>query len=130
MPWKNGTFTNEPPKWRWTPDYTDTLRAMWADGRSMRQIGDSIGTTRSAVASKISRLGLQHQHQNGYEPPAPLPNPPPEIPAPKPPVIWKPNGGCSELRPDGNKCGRTTQPGRPACAEHLTERYHRDKVTG
>lgn len=43
----------------WTDERIDTLRALWADGLSAREIADKLGhVTRSAVIGKIHRLGL------------------------------------------------------------------------
>lgn len=48
-----------PPEWlAWTPDQTETLRSMWLAGATGTEIGDKLGTSRSAIMGKIRRLGL------------------------------------------------------------------------
>jgi GcrA cell cycle regulator len=44
----------------WTPERTDALRALWAEGLSARAIADRLGdgTTRNTVIGKLDRLGL------------------------------------------------------------------------
>lgn len=44
----------------WTPERTDALRTLWAQGLSARAIADSFGdgTTRNTVIGKLDRLGL------------------------------------------------------------------------
>ena len=44
----------------WTNERVETVRALWADGKSFRQIAMALGdgVTRNAVCGKIHRLGL------------------------------------------------------------------------
>tara|TARA_R110000868_G_scaffold304136_1_gene564636 strand:+ start:490 stop:867 length:378 start_codon:yes stop_codon:yes gene_type:complete len=40
----------------WTPERDALVCTMWKAGHSMQQIGDALGTTRSAVSSRMRRL--------------------------------------------------------------------------
>ena len=43
----------------WTPEMESTLRKMWGDGRSAREIALALGgLTRNSVVGKLHRLGL------------------------------------------------------------------------
>ena len=42
----------------WTPQRTETLKRMWADGASCADIGRVVGKSRNAISGKIHRLGL------------------------------------------------------------------------
>lgn len=43
----------------WTPDRKDTLRRMWIEGRSSREIAEALGdVTRNAVMGMVNRMGL------------------------------------------------------------------------
>lgn len=44
----------------WTADRVETLRKLWREGMSARQIARSLGhgVTRNAVIGKVHRLGL------------------------------------------------------------------------
>jgi len=71
----------------WTDDRVETLKAMWAEGKSASQIAKELGgVTRNAVIGKVHRLGLSNRGPNGdrldeaegpasAEPPAPEPEP-------------------------------------------------------
>ena len=46
----------------WTDERVESLRAMWADGRSASQIAKELGgVTRNAVIGKVHRLGLSNR---------------------------------------------------------------------
>jgi GcrA cell cycle regulator len=50
----------------WTDERVETLRAMWAEGRSASQIAKELGgVTRNAVIGKVHRLGLSNRGPNG-----------------------------------------------------------------
>jgi len=111
----------------WTLERVDDLARLWSQGLSARQIADKLGSiTRNAVIGKAHRLNLQR----GVEEPEPAPEPPPPmladpIFAPMPEAKgWM----CRWPLDDPGRfglhiCGKTTQPGRPYCAEHLTIAY-------
>lgn len=42
----------------WDDGRIETLRALWADGQTARDIGEVLGCTRNAVIGKVHRLGL------------------------------------------------------------------------
>lgn len=43
----------------WTPDRKDTLRRMWVEGKTSRQIAEALGdVTRNAVMGMVNRMGL------------------------------------------------------------------------
>lgn len=45
----------------WTMERLDTLRAMWADGKTCLQIAAALKTSRSAIAGKVRRLKLDRR---------------------------------------------------------------------
>lgn len=114
---------------QWTSDRVDSLTRLWAEGLSARQIADKLGgVTRNAVIGKAHRLNLKR----GSELPVyhkPEPPPPPRV---EPPVFrpmpevksWMCRWQIDEPGRFGLYiCGKTVQPGRPYCAEHLTLAY-------
>ncbi len=49
----------------WTMEQLDTLRSMWAEGRTAREIGAVLKRTRNSILGKAHRLGLpKHQGAN------------------------------------------------------------------
>ena len=77
----------------WTEERVETLKAMWAEGKSASQIAKELGgVTRNAVIGKVHRLGLSNRNQPAKtteEAPAAAPAAEPKArPAPKeaPPV--------------------------------------------
>lgn len=154
MPWKGGIFVDSvgSPKWRWTFERTILMCHLWKKGFAAREIGTRIGATKNAVIGKANRLGMRHPSREDRFPRfvAPVktrkqqlvPTPREERACercsksfdssdPEETVCWscKKTTGCAELRGEA-RCGQVLQPGHLMCAEHLTERYHRDKVTG
>ena len=111
----------------WTVERVDDLARFWSQGLSARKIADKLGgVTRNAVIGKAHRLNLQR----GVEDVEPIPEPPPPIPiepifAPMPEAkSWM----CRWPLDDPGRfglhiCGKTAQPGRHYCAEHLTVAY-------
>ena len=112
---------------QWTADRVEQLTRLWAEGFSARQIAEKLGgVTRNAVIGKAHRLNLQR----GTEPAEPVPEPPPPpvyepILEPMPEVkSWMCRWPIDEPGRFGlHICGKTAQPGRPYCAEHLTQAY-------
>ena len=112
---------------QWTNERVNILTRLWAEGLSARQIATQLGgVTRNAVIGKAHRLNLQR----GQSVPEPKP-------IPKPPVIQEPPPmNHPDVKPwmcrwpsEGpgryglGICGKTVQPGRHYCAEHLTMAY-------
>ena len=111
----------------WTSERVDSLMRLWSQGLSARQIADKLGgVTRNAVIGKAHRLNLARG--------APEPEPAPEPPLP--PIFEQPfmqmpevKGWMCRWRLDEpgrfglHICGKTSQPGRHFCAEHLTAAY-------
>ena len=118
---------------QWTPERVEMLTRLWAEGLSARQIAAKLGgVTRNAVIGKAHRLNLQR----GAEEVEPIPKPPPPVPevpifAPMPEAkSWM----CRWPLEDPGRfglhiCGKTSQPGRYYCAEHLTAAYLMRKST-
>ena len=87
---------------RWTPERICKLREMWERGVTGIGIAETLREVTSyAVIAKARHLKLKRPWENNDKDEPLLPS--------KPPVIWKPNGGCVE-------CGATVQPGWPTCA--------------
>ena len=117
----------------WTVERVDDLARFWSQGLSARQIAEKLaGVTRNAVIGKAHRLNLQR----GAEEAEPIPEPPPPVPevpifAPMPEAkSWM----CRWPLEDPGRfglhiCGKTAQPGRYYCAEHLTVAYLMKKRT-
>lgn len=119
---------------QWTPERVEILSRLWAEGLSARQIAEKLGggVTRNAVIGKAHRLNLQR----GAPQPEYVPEPPPPIieePKFDPPPDMKP-WMCRWPTDDAGRhglhiCGKTVQPGRPYCAEHITAAYLMKKRT-
>jgi len=128
------TYSNRrTAKMQWTPERVEVLTRLWAEGLSARQIAAKLGgVTRNAVIGKAHRLNLQRG--------APVPEPP-KIQEPvvreEPPVALGPDVKSWMCRWPTDEpgrlglhiCGKTAQPGRPYCAEHLTASYLQRKRT-
>lgn len=116
----------------WTTERVEMLTRLWAEGYSARQIADKLGgVTRNAVIGKAHRLNLQ---RGAVKAPPQLPPEPKIIPVIEVPII--PHGDAGNASPwmcrwptaDAGRhglhvCGKTVQPGRQFCAEHLTAAY-------
>lgn len=120
---------------QWTPERVEALARLWAEGFTARQIAEKLGgVTRNAVIGKAHRLNLQRGAEV-VEPPV-EPEPPPPAPVieeprffPMPEVKdWMCRWQLDEPGRFGlHICGKTVQPGRQYCAEHLTAAYLRRK---
>lgn len=110
----------------WTSERVDILVRLWGQGLSARQVAEELGgVTRNAVIGKAHRLSLKR----GVPEPAraPEPEPPPFAP-PVTPMPEAKNWMCRWPLDEPGRfglhiCGRTAQPGRNYCAEHLTAAY-------
>lgn len=117
----------------WTSEKVDSLVRLWSQGLSARQIADKLGgVTRNAVIGKAHRLNLQR----GAPGPAPIPEAPPAAIATRPRMAmteakaWMCRWPLDEPGRFGlHICGKTVQPGRHYCAEHLTAAYLMRKRT-
>ena len=118
---------------QWTSERVVVLTRLWSEGLSARQIAGKLGgVTRNAVIGKAHRLNLRR----GALVPEPLPEPEPakmeEAPAVLGPDVkgWMCRWQIDEPGRHGLFiCGKTAQPGRPYCAEHLTLAYLQRKKT-
>ena len=116
---------------QWTNERVEILTRLWADGLSARQIASKLGgVTRNAVIGKAHRLNLQRGQavpEFKPEPKPPVVHEPPPINHPdmKPWMCRWPSEGPG--RHGLNICGKTVQPGRHYCAEHLTLAYRQRK---
>jgi len=117
---------------QWTMERVDLLTRLWAEGLSARQIAMKLGggVTRNAVIGKAHRLNLQR----GVVTPEPRPEPVPVV-REEPQIDYGPEVKSWMCRwptaEPGRQgfyiCGKTAQPGRPYCAEHLTLHYLQQK---
>ena len=118
---------------QWTPERVEMLTRLWAEGLSARQIAAKLGgVTRNAVIGKAHRLNLQR----GAPLPEPQPEPAPPVREEPPPILspdvkpWMCRWQTDDAGRHGlNICGKTVQPGRHYCAEHLTASYLQRKRT-
>ncbi len=112
---------------QWAPERVQMLTRLWAEGLSARQIANKLGAvTRNAVIGKAHRLSLQRGTAPREPEPAPAPQPPEERLAEWQPEIknWMCRWRTDEAGRFGlHICGKTVQPGRHYCAEHLTMAY-------
>ena len=112
---------------QWTPERVQILTRLWSEGLSARQIANKLGgVTRNAVIGKALRLSLQRGAAGR------MPEPEPEPPLPEEKLAeWQPEikSWMCRWRTDEpgrfglHICGKTVQPGRHYCAEHLTMSY-------
>jgi len=117
----------------WTHERVETLTRLWAEGYSARQIAEKLGgITRNAVIGKAHRLNLSRGAERGGVVVEPPPPPPVYIePIPEPRADFK-SWMCRWQTHDSGRfglfiCGKTCQPGRHYCAEHLTMSYVQKK---
>lgn len=112
---------------QWTGERVEHLTRLWAEGYTARQIAEKLGgITRNAVIGKAHRLNLQR----GVEPAEPAPEPV-QVPYREPifePLAEVKSWMCRWRTDEPGRfglhiCGKTAQPGRHYCAEHLTLAY-------
>ena len=100
----------------WTIERVTTLTDMWRAGHSARTIANHLGgVTRSAVLGKRYRLHLQRGSPRSR----------PVVFVPEPVIPVQEFRGVVVNPPGPGRCvdcGRTVQPGRSRCAEHLALR--------
>jgi GcrA cell cycle regulator len=108
-----------PPEW--TEDRTDTLRVLWQEGLTTREIGARMGITKNAVVGKVHRLGLPKRQSPiaPKEPPAKVIR----LESLSMDMCSWPFGepGTAEFR----FCGRTAVHEKPYCPEHCARAYVR-----
>jgi len=102
----------------WTEEAIATLKSLWSEGRSARDIGERLGgVSRNAVIGKAHRLGLSKQSKPREE-------------AATDHVAAKhltekmcrwPIGHPGD--PDFSFCGKGRLAGRPYCGEHCAVAY-------
>jgi GcrA cell cycle regulator len=117
----------------WTHERVEALTRLWAEGYSARQIAEKLGgITRNAVIGKAHRLNLSRGAERGIVPePAPVEVVREELPIPEPRADYKSWMCRWQSHTPGRFglyiCGKTCQPGRHYCAEHLTMAYVQKK---
>ena len=109
----------------WTDEGVETLKAMWAEGHSAREIGERLGFTRNAVIGKANRLGLSHARAAKEAPAAAAAEAPRAAPMNSLELNERmcrwPIGHPGE--PEFHFCGNPRLTGRPYCAEHCSLAY-------
>lgn len=110
----------------WTPEKVEELKALWAQGLSITQIGKQLGMTRNAVVGKAHRIGLEKR----TSPIVRRPRPAAPAPAPMPQPIMSSGGSHRCQWPIGDPktaefrfCGKGALPGRPYCDDHCAVAY-------
>jgi GcrA cell cycle regulator len=103
------------PGMEWTEERVETLKTLWGEGLSARQIAETLGgVTRNAVIGKAYRMGLSTRT---------------ETPKPRLSVLnpvtdrlcqW-PIGNPDEA--EFHFCGQSAETGRPYCESHCTMAY-------
>jgi GcrA cell cycle regulator len=99
----------------WTEDRVDTLKSLWGQGLSARQIAETLGgVTRNAVIGKAHRMGLSTRT---------------ETPKPRLSVLNPVTDRLCQW-PIGNPdeagfhfCGQSAANGRPYCDSHCQMAY-------
>ena len=116
----------------WTDERISDLTRLWDSGHSASHIGKVLGVSKNAVIGKAHRLNLQR----GAPIPEPQPEPAPPVREEPPPILspdvrpWMCRWQTDDAGRHGlNICGKTVQPGRHYCAEHLTASYLQRKRT-
>ena len=101
----------------WTDEHVETLKQLWKQGLSSRQIADHFGeTTRNAVIGKAHRLGLPSRTTPARKPSRPL------LALGERACQW-PIGHPGAK--DFNFCGAVAGAGKPYCSEHCMIAYRR-----
>ena len=104
----------------WNPEAVELLWRMWAEAYPARVIAEKIPrATRFAVIGKAHRLGLQRGVRLLTR--SPVPRPPAPVPELRGLTLtFMDAGRCAH-------CGKTAQPGRVLCAEHITLRIEMNR---
>ena len=102
----------------WTEERVATLKSLWQNGYSARQIAERLGgVTRNAVIGKAHRMGLSSR-------PSPIKKTQkPAAPAVKERSCQWPIGHPGS--DDFHFCGEAAEPGRPYCSAHCEVAYRR-----
>jgi len=99
----------------WTEERVETLKKLWSDGLSARQIADELGdVTRNAVIGKAHRLGLSTRIMP-VKPSFSILNPVTDR------LCQWPIGNPDEV--GFHFCGKPASPGRPYCEGHCSLAY-------
>ena len=114
----------------WTEERLEQLKALWAEGLSITQIGLRIGVSRNAVVGKVHRMGLPKRQSPIVRSANPKRDERPIQRRRAVPLTleqWDRNT-CSwpigDPKTDGfSFCGAPVVPGRPYCAEHCAAAY-------
>jgi GcrA cell cycle regulator len=125
----------------WNATQLTILRSMWAARATGLEIGDALGTSRSAVLGKLRRLGLVRSKGAIRKPPRePKVEPFPFIarkPMPPPPPVLKPGPvtivdlaprHCRWISGEPSNalyCGVAQEYGSPYCPKHTAESFSR-----
>ena len=104
----------------WTGEAVEVLQAMWAEGRSARDIAERLGTTRNAVIGKANRLGLSHMSKPRPAKVEPKPRAPGSLDLNERMCRW-PIGHPGDQ--DFHFCGNPRIAGRPYCEAHCAMAY-------
>ena len=101
----------------WTQERVDTLKRLWMDGLSARQIAEKLGgVTRNAVIGKAHRIGLSSR-------PSPIRRTPATITPIKERSCQWPIGHPRD--PDFHFCHQPAEQGKPYCSAHCVQAYRR-----
>ena len=102
----------------WTDERVETLKGLWKNGYTARQIAERLGgVTRNAVIGKAHRLGLSSRPQPIKREEAPI-----DLSKMARTCQW-PIGHPGQ--DDFRFCGEPATPGKPYCAAHCAIAYRR-----
>ncbi len=101
----------------WTEERVKTLKKLWEEGKTARQIAETLGggLTRNAVIGKANRMGLRTPSSKGG-------SSSPETVTSGQGCQW-PNGHPGAA--DFHFCGAPREHGRPYCTPHCAIAYRR-----
>ena len=107
----------------WTEERVETLKGLWRNGYTARQIAEKLGgVTRNAVIGKAHRLGLSSRPQPVKRQEAPL-----DLNRLERTCQW-PIGHPGQ--PEFRFCGETAVTGKPYCDTHCGIAYRRSSGEG
>ena len=102
----------------WTEERVETLKGLWKNGYTARQIAERLGgVTRNAVIGKAHRLGLSSRPQPIKREEAPI-----DLSKMARTCQW-PIGHPGQ--DDFRFCGKPATPGKPYCESHCAVAYRR-----